>query len=178
MIVREMEIRLITPEECSALADITVEAYRHVNGSTSLGDYEEELRAVDRRRLSAEVYVALDDAGVLMGGVTYVPGPESPMAEFTDPEAAGIRMLAVSPHFQGRGAGRALVQRCVARAIELHRERIILHSAPSMTLAQSMYVKMGFVRAPDLDEWIREDSEKPREPLHLRAYVLNVPHVP
>jgi hypothetical protein len=35
-----------------------------------------------------------------------------------------------------------------------------------------MYVRMGFVHAPELDEWIREDANND-EPLHLTAYVYN-----
>jgi len=68
--------------------------------------------------------------------------------------------------------GRALVTTCIERANEQHRARIILHSAPPMTRAQSMYVRMGFSRASELDEWFREDSDHD-ELLHLTAYVYN-----
>jgi len=167
-----MLIRRIRPEECADLGRITIAAYRQLNGGGPLGPYEEELADVERHRLDSEVYVALDDHGVVMGGVTYVPGPQHAMAEFTDPGGCGIRMLAVDPSQQGRGAGRALAETCVQRAKEQHRERIILHSAPTMTLAQSMYLRMGFVEAPELDEFINEGPYTDGEPLHLRAYVL------
>jgi ribosomal protein S18 acetylase RimI-like enzyme len=96
------------------------------------------------------------------------------MAEFHDPEGCGIRMLATDPAFQGRGAGRALVQTCIERAREQERERIILHSAPAMTRAQSLYLRMGFVRAPELDEFIHEEPDAAGEPLHLKAFCLNL----
>jgi ribosomal protein S18 acetylase RimI-like enzyme len=164
-----MEIRLIRPDECDALAAITVAAYRQLHSGEPLGPYEGELRDVDARRRDSEVYVALEGT-ILLGGVTFVPSRDRRMAEFTDPEGCGIRMLAVDPTFQGRGAGRALVEKCLVRAHELGRTRIILHSAPTMTLAQAMYVRMGFSRAPELDEFIHEGPYSDTEPLHLRAY--------
>ena len=169
-----MLIRLIRPDECDALARITVEAYRQLNDGEPLGPYEEELLDVEGRRRDSEVYVALDEESTLLGGVTYVPGPTHAMAEFHDPGACGIRMLAVDPAHQGRGAGRALAQVCIDRAREQHRERIILHSAPTMTLAQGMYQRMGFRAAPELDEFIHEGPYSDGEGLHLRAFVYQV----
>lgn len=167
-----MLIRLIRRDECDALARITVAAYRQLNGDQPLGPYEEELRDVEGRRRDSEVYVALDDEGTLLGGVTFVPGPTHAMAEFNDPGASGIRMLAVDPAHQGRGAGGALVRTCIQRAREQHRERIILHSAPTMTLAQAMYVRMGFVAAPELDEYVHDGPYSDGDGLHLRAFVF------
>ena len=167
-----MEIGLIRPEECVELGRITLAAYRALNGAEPLGPYESELLDVDARRRDSEVYVARDDDH-LVGGVTYVPSPHHAMAEFRDPDACGIRMLAVDPAHQGRGAGAALVRSCIARAAEQRRSRIILHSAPSMVLAQAMYVKLGFERAPELDELIHEDSLDD-EGLLLRAYTFSL----
>lgn len=167
-----MLIRRIHPEEYEALAQITLAAYRQLSGGKSLGPYERQLTDVETRALDSEVYVALDDEGDLMGGVTFVPGPEHAMAEFDDPQACGIRMLATDPALQGRGAGRALVQTCIERARELRRARIVLHSAPAMTLAQSLYARMGFVRAPELDEFIHEEGNTDGELLHLKAFNL------
>jgi ribosomal protein S18 acetylase RimI-like enzyme len=169
-----MLIRLIHADECDALAHVTVDAYRHLDNSEPLGPYEDELRNVEARRLDSEVYVVLDEDGALMGGVTYVPGPDHAMAEFSEPGGCGIRMLAIDPRFQGRGAGRALVETCISRAREQRRERIILHSTPTMTLAQAMYVRLGFERIPELDEFVNESPYSGDEPLHLRAFVLTV----
>ncbi len=168
-----MEIRLIHEDECDELGRITVRAYRQLNGSRPIGPYEEELLAVDQRRRDSEVYVALDDEDHVVGGVTYVPGPHHAMAEFRDPDACGIRMLAIDPEAQGRGVGRSLVVTCIERGRQQGRSRIILHSAPAMTRAQAMYLRMGFLHAPELDEWIREDAHD-EHPLHLTAYVLSL----
>ena len=169
-----MQIRLILPDECEVLGQITLRAYKNLDGRESLGPYERELLDVAARQLDSEVYVAVDDDGNLLGGVTYVPGPERTMSEFQDPEAAGIRMLAVDPQYQGLGAGRALVETCIARARLQHRRRIILHSTPVMTSAQAIYQRLGFESFPKLDIWFADEPYSPGEPLHLIAYTLSL----
>jgi ribosomal protein S18 acetylase RimI-like enzyme len=167
-----MQIRLIRPDECEALGKVTLRAYRNLDGRESLGPYENELLDVAARQLDSEVYVALDSDGTLVGGVTYVPGPERTMSEFQDPDGAGIRMLAVDPQYQGLGVGRALVETCVARARLQHRRRIFLHSTPVMTSAQAIYKQLGFELSPELDIWFDDDPYSPSNPLHLIAYTL------
>jgi ribosomal protein S18 acetylase RimI-like enzyme len=169
-----MQIRLIRLDECDVLGQITLRAYLNLDRREFLGPYEKELLDVAARRLDSEVYVAVDDAGTLIGGVTYVPGPERAMSGFQDPEAAGIRMLAVDPQHQGLGAGRALVETCIARARLQHRRRIILHSTHLMTIAQDMYKRLGFESSPELDIWFADDPYSPSDPLHLIAYTLSL----
>jgi ribosomal protein S18 acetylase RimI-like enzyme len=171
---RLMEIRPIHAEEHAELGDITVRTYRHLAGGESLGGYEEVLVDVTSRTLDCEVFVAVDADGKLMGGVTYVPGPGTSMSEFSDPSAAGIRHLAVDPDFQGSGAGRALVEACINRAREQHRDRVRLHSTPPMVIARAMYERMGFVRTPEFDLFFYEEPYTPEEPLQLIAYALSL----
>jgi GNAT superfamily N-acetyltransferase len=169
-----MQIRLIRLDECAALGQITLRAYLDLDRRESLGPYENELLDVAARQLDSEVYVAVDLEGHLMGGVTYVPGPERAMSEFEDLDAAGIRMLAVDPQYQGLGAGHALVETCIARARLQHRRRIILHSTPVMTSAQAIYKRLGFEPFPELDVWFAGDPYSPSDPLHLIAYTLSL----
>lgn len=169
-----MQIRLIRPDECEELGRITLRAYRDLTGGESLGPYEDELLDVSARQLDSEVFVAVDNEGTLVGGVTYVPDQERTMSEFDDPDAAGIRMLGVDPHYQGLGAGRALVETCIARARLQHRRRIILHSTPAMTIAQALYERLGFESSPELDVWFHDDPYSKSDPLHLIAYTLSL----
>jgi ribosomal protein S18 acetylase RimI-like enzyme len=168
-----MEIRLVGPAECEALGRITVEAYRNLFGGEGLGGYEDELVAVAQRAADSVVLVAVDDDEQLLGGVTYVPGPGRAMSEFTDPDAAGIRMLVVRPSSQGAGIGRALTEACIAQARADGRRRIVLHSTPVMKVARGMYERLGFERAPDLDVWVT-DGPYADDPLHLISYVLTL----
>ncbi len=168
-----MEIRRVQPNDYAALGLITVHAYRELFGGGPLGPYEEQLLDVARRADDSEVYVALGEDGSVLGGVTYVPGSDRTMSEFSDPDAAGIRMLAVDPRHQGAGVGRALVEACVQRARADGRHRIILHSTPMMTMAHRIYRHLGFVRTPELDEWV-EGTPGAEEPLHLMAFGLEL----
>ena len=172
-----MEIRLIRPEESAALGRITVEAYRQLFEADSLGSYEEELANVEARRRDSLVFVALENE-TLRGGVTYVPDANRVMSEFDDPHAAGIRMLAVDPSYQGHGVGRSLVEACLARARFDHRARVILHSTPVMVVAQALYVRLGFVLVPELDVYYGGEPYSEAEPLHLIAYTLSLSEAP
>jgi GNAT superfamily N-acetyltransferase len=159
-----LEIRLVDPSEVAALGELTVAAYAAAPGFGAGDDYFAELADVARRAALAQVLVALDD-GTPVGGVTYVPGP-GPYAEFDDPQGASVRMLAVAPEAQGRGVGTALIRACAALARAEGRARLWLHTTPQLAIAQRMYEREGFRRAPEHD-WKGDD-------LHLIAYVLDL----
>jgi GNAT superfamily N-acetyltransferase len=156
-------VRLVRPSEYEQLGDLTVRAYRAVEGLPVSDGYERELRDVAARASSSEVLVALGPDGELLGGVAFVAGLGSPMAEFDDADAAGFRMLAVDPDRQSTGAGRALVRACMQRAQDLGRARLIIHTTQWMRAAHRLYESMGFVREPTLD-WLPEPN------LELLAY--------
>lgn len=140
------------PDEYERLGKLTVAVYTAVDHRTveTDDDYDKELADVARRAADADVLVAVDTDGEVLGGVTYVPGPESSSAEFTDLDTAGIRMLAVAESAQGRGVGDALVRACIARATAAGKRHIALHSTDRMTAAHRLYQRLGFVRdAPE-----------------------------
>jgi len=149
--VSEPTVRPVLQAEHGALGDLTVTAYRSVPGDDHISpSYEQTLRDVAARARDAVVLVAVDDDGTVLGGVTYVPG-QGPLAELERDGDAGMRMLAVSPAARRRGVGRRLVEACIDRARADGCSRIVLHTAASMTAAQALYVRFGFVRAPHLD---------------------------
>jgi GNAT superfamily N-acetyltransferase len=169
-----MEIRPVQPDEYEELGRLTVRTYRHLANGEPLGAYEEVLADVKSRTLDCEVFVAVDETNTLLGGVTFVPGPDTSMSEFDDVDAAGIRHLAVDPAFQGSGVGRALLQVCIQHARELERPRLRLHSTAPMEIARAMYERTGFVRAPDFDLFFCESPYSEAEPLHLISYVMEL----
>jgi ribosomal protein S18 acetylase RimI-like enzyme len=147
-----MDIRPVRPDEHQALGDLTVAAYAVIDAAVvEEADYAGELRDVAGRVADAEVLVAVDAAGTVLGGVTYVPGPDSAWAEFSEPDGAGIRMLAVAPEAQGQGIGQALSRACVNRARAAGRAQILLHSTDRMTAAHRIYERLGFARDVSLD---------------------------
>jgi ribosomal protein S18 acetylase RimI-like enzyme len=145
------EIRRIRADEHDALAALTVRAYRVVHGGVIDGLYVDDLLDVAGRAAAAEVLVAVDGDGTLLGGVTYVPDRSSQMAEFDDEDAASVRMLAVDPDLQGRGAGAALMAACLDRGRADGRKRLVLHTTDDNTFARAMYERMGFRRDPARD---------------------------
>ena len=148
-----MQIRAVRPAEYAVLGELTVAAYAAVEpaGHPGLGDYSDELRGVAARTDEAETLVAVDPGGRVVGGVTYVPGPESRWAEFDDADAAGIRMLAVAPEAQGRGLGEELSRACIDRARAAGRGQVVLHSTDWMPAAHRLYERLGFARDPAID---------------------------
>ena len=164
-----MHVRPVTGGEHERVGDLTVAAYSAIPGDHMSGDYEKELRAVERRATEAVVLVAETAEGIV-GAVTYVDDPTSPWAE-TEGLRHGealIRMLAVDPVGQGEGAGRALVEACIERATADGRRALILHTTPWMTTAHRLYERRGFRRLPD-----RDFTPVPEVP--LMAYGLDLP---
>ena len=146
-----MRIRDATAADADAAGLVVLEAYRSLPGYEPEPDYEIELADVTSRLPPvAEVLVA-EDGGRLVGCITYVPGPESPLAESYQEGEAGIRMLGVDASARGRGVGRLLVQACIERARAAGRRAMFLHSTSYMHGAHRMYGGLGFVRAPDRD---------------------------
>jgi ribosomal protein S18 acetylase RimI-like enzyme len=144
IIVREAD-----PAEFEVIGDIAVAAYRTID--PDLGGYEVRLRDVAGRSRHATVLVAVAD-GRVIGTATYVGDPASPLAESDEPGDAGLRMLAVSPDAMGQGAGTSLVNETIARARRDRRDRLVLLSRSTMLAAHAIYDRLGFERAPELDE--------------------------
>jgi ribosomal protein S18 acetylase RimI-like enzyme len=147
-----VEVHPVRPEEIEALSRLTYAAYAALDHPLDDG-YAAELRDVRSRAAEADVLVAVDGDGSLVGGVTYVPDRHNRFAEFDGDDMAGFRMLAVDPSGQGRGVGQTLVEACVARARAAGKAHLVLHTTPWMTVAHRLYERLGFCRAPELDAY-------------------------
>ena len=145
-----MIVRPVRPEEYDVLGAITLAAYRDLLGPHLDAGYAEELADVAGRAGEAEVLVAVDGDGTLVGGVTYIAGP-GPLAWFDRVDEAGVRMLAVAPTAQRRGVGAALVAACLARARTGGKARVHLHTTAPMAVARRIYERAGFRRHPEGD---------------------------
>lgn len=95
----------------------------------------------------AEIVIAEHDSRIV-GAVGYLP-PFAAKAAHFKPEWPLVRMLVVDPDARGLGAGRALTQACVDRAIRDRAPEIALHTSEMMTVALPLYLRMGFVRVMD-----------------------------
>ncbi|MEU8625750.1 GNAT family N-acetyltransferase [Streptomyces sp. NPDC048669] len=165
----DITIRPVVPAEYTVLGEITAEAYLG-DGLLDFGaddPYLTQLRDVARRAAEAEVLVAADARGRVLGGVTYAP-PGNRWADIAAADEAEFRMLAVSREARGAGAGEALVRACIDRArATAGVTGITLSTQSAMYGAHRIYGRLGFVRTPERD-WY------PIEGLSLLTYRLDL----
>jgi len=149
-----VRVREATKEDFGEIARLTVAAYRALD--TWVGDeYAAHLADVGAR-MSAEntkVLVAENGDGRIVGSVTLTigGGPYFEWRPDVDGDC-GFRMLAVDPAAQGRGVGPRLVVECLERARAAGCRRMIIGSTEWMTTAHRIYERLGFRRAPELDQ--------------------------
>jgi GNAT superfamily N-acetyltransferase len=165
----EIVVREARTSELPEAGDVVVRAYRALPGQPgpSFESYLEHVRDAAGRAGVCPVLVAVDGDDRLLGCVTYVPDRGNPFAEVQRGDEAGFRMLGVAPEAQGRGAGRALVEACIAHAREERRSGLAISTSPVMRTAHRLYERLGFRRAPDRDF-------EPVEGVHLWTYVLQL----
>lgn len=150
-----MLIRPATPDEYGPIGELAVRVYLSERYVRADSHYPAVLRDVASRAEKAELMVAVDDAGRLLGTVTYAPGG-TVYAETADgPDEAAFRMLVVDPAARGQGVGAALVAWCVERARADGARVLRLSTQPGMAAAGRLYERLGFVRTPDRD-WVPE----------------------
>jgi len=140
---------LAAPADVEEIAALTLRAYVAEGLLSPDDEYVAELRDVAARRASAEVWVAVSEQRVI-GSVTFCP-PGSTLRELAGEGEGEFRMLGVDPDVRGRGAGRALVERCFQRCRELGLKELVLCSMPTMTAAHRLYQSCDFARDESLD---------------------------
>ena len=152
-------IRQAQPHEFAPLGRLLVDVYAQLDGFPKPEEqprYYELLANIGDFTLKpqAQLLVATDAQGVLLGGVVYF----ADMAHYGSGGAAtrlaatsGIRLLGVAAHARGKGVGRALTEACIQRAREHGHARVVLHTTEAMRVAWDMYERLGFQRAPELD---------------------------
>ena len=132
------------------MGSLTRQAYLADRLVDPAGSYVDVLGDASRRARDAELLVAADPVGALLGTVT-VCTPGSPLAEVSRPGELEFRMLAVHPHARHRGVGRALVDAVLTRADQRGASRVVLSSAEHMSSAHRLYTRLGFTRLPERD---------------------------
>ncbi len=85
-------------------------------------------------------------------GATIMLHPGSAMHQVARPGEREFRLLAVDPQARGQGVGEALVRACIDVCIGDGAQALVLWTRPTMTAAQRLYERLGFVRVPDRDE--------------------------
>ncbi|MGH3366980.1 MAG: GNAT family N-acetyltransferase [Nocardioidaceae bacterium] len=160
------EIRLAQPPELPTIGEITVRAYTGDGLLPPDSEYVGVLRDADRRARMAELWVAAEQGGQVLGSVTFCP-PGSAYRELAAAGEGEFRMLSVHPTARRRGVAHALVQRCIARSRELGDRRMVICSQHDMHTAHRLYRRFGFARLPERD-W------DPLPGIHLLAFSVDL----
>jgi ribosomal protein S18 acetylase RimI-like enzyme len=146
-------VRRATPDDYEVVGNLTEAAYEEfLEGPDDY--YRESLRDAARRDREAEVWVAVDEAGTVLGSVTSCP-PGSAWRELSVDGEGEFRMLAVSPTARGRGVGELLVRRCEDLARAAGAKRMWLTTIEEMTHARRIYARLGYRHEPARD-WYPE----------------------
>ncbi|MQA09259.1 MAG: GNAT family N-acetyltransferase [Pseudonocardiaceae bacterium] len=162
----ELVIRPARRHELQRVGEITVAAYRADGFIDPGANYERLLADAARRAEHAELLVAVDADGVVLGTVTIaLPGTE--FAEVCMDGELEFRMLATDPVARGRGVGEALTRAVLDRARERGCARVVMCSAEAMTTAHRLYHRIGFHRIPERD-W------EPLPDFRLRAFAVEL----
>jgi ribosomal protein S18 acetylase RimI-like enzyme len=163
----DLIIRPAREADLPAVGAITVEAYRVDGYVGDHDDYARTLADSAARFRDAEILVAADDSGAVLGSVTVVH-PGTPYAEISRPGELEFRMLSVAAAARGRGVGEALVRAVVDRARAAGLDRVVLSSSEKMLAAHRLYERLGFTRLPERD-WT------PLPGVKLMAYAYGMP---
>jgi len=159
-------VRQAETHELDAVGALTLAAYVADGHLSAADDYADELRAAAARHRAAELAVAVDEDGTLLGTVTFaLAGSE--WAEISRPGEAEFRMLAVPAPARGRGVGEALAHWCVDRARAHGCTAVVISTMPTMHAAHRIYERLGFVRSAERD-W------RPAPPVLLIAHHLDL----
>jgi len=134
----DLQVRPALPAEYGAVTEITVAAY--VDGGYLPADsaYVAELGDTLTRAAGAQIWVATDGDGRVLGSVTWCP-LGSTWREIAHDDEGEFRMLAVARDARGRGVGAAGLG------------GVAISTMDKMTDAHRLYERLGFTRVPEAD---------------------------
>lgn len=107
-------------------------------GTAYFDESTDHLSAVFDNPKSA-YWVIEEDAKIIGGGGIF------PTEGLPDKTCELVKLY-LYPEARGKGLGKALMEKCFKKAMELEYKNIYLESMPELNQAVSMYEKMGFVR--------------------------------
>jgi ribosomal protein S18 acetylase RimI-like enzyme len=157
----DITIRDATPADLDAIAAVlekSYEQYMPPDGAQISDDeraawegYRADIRDVGSRAATSTHIVAERD-GEILGSVNYYAAGFAEPGDHSFPDDwTSIRLLGVDPSARGLGVGRMLMDACVRRARDEGAKFMGLHTTILMDVARAMYVRLGFVRAPEFD---------------------------
>jgi ribosomal protein S18 acetylase RimI-like enzyme len=146
------EVRDAVAVDHSAINALAVEAWQVLKDGYDRDQWDGMLASIGKMSSLAErgrLIVASDNRQIF-GAVAYMP-PKASNPDIFPEGWPSIRMLVIRPACRNLGIGRRLTEECVRRAKRDHADCIGLHTSPIMTVAQPLYLRMGFVKDMELN---------------------------
>lgn len=143
-----LTVRPAAAADFPRISELTVRTY--LDGGLASADYATRLADVEGRAAMADLLVAEDDTGRIVGSVALVLSGEFGEVTASDEEAA-FRMLVVDAAARGRGIGELLVRTCLDLGRAAGKRRMVLSTDPRMHAAHRLYERLGFTRLPERD---------------------------
>lgn len=155
----QLTIRKAHPREYLEIGQLMVEVYSNLEGfpkpDEQPGYYKLLANVGDlTAKPQTELLVAVSAGEDMLGAVVYFGDMQyygSGGMATKEKNAAGFRLLAVSPAARGQGIGKLLTLECINKAKEAKLEKVVIHTTKAMQTAWKMYEKLGFKRSLDLD---------------------------
>jgi GNAT superfamily N-acetyltransferase len=149
--VTTAQIREALSSEHADLDNLAVDAWQILRSGYAPDQWDGLIAAIGRMSKIAEGGKLLVAAvgSEIHGAVGYVP-PGFSNPKLFPTNWPSMRMLVVRPSRRGMGVGKRLSEACVQRAKGDGATCIGLHTSAIMTVAQPMYLRMGFVKDADL----------------------------
>ncbi len=164
----DLYIRDAGPDERDAIRGVTMAAYAQYASIMPHWEMYREHVLETLAQDGPEARIVAERDGAIVGSVLLYPAAadvyETGSANTGWPE---VRLLAVSPAARGQGVGSALLEECIRRARSAGATTLGLHTEDIMAVAQRMYERTGFVRAPETDF-------RPAEGVLVKGYRLSL----
>lgn len=152
-------IRNADPAEFPIIGKLMVQVYSQLESfpkESEQPDYYKMLANIGdlTNKPETELLVAVSADGQIAGAVVFFGDMQyygSGGSATREQNAAGFRLLAVSPVARGQGLGKRLTQECIRKAKAKKRQQLIIHTTMAMQTAWKMYEDLGFKRSEDLD---------------------------
>lgn len=159
MNTQQYTVRNAKPEEFEAVGALMVQVYSQLEGfpkESEQPNYYKMLANVGEftQKPTTELLVAVSPTDTIVGAVVYFGDMlhyGSGGTATKEQNAAGFRLLAVSPLTQGQGIGKLLTVECIRKAKAKGLAQMVIHTTKAMQTAWGMYEKIGFRRSEDLD---------------------------
>lgn len=153
------KVRNVKPAEFEEIGKLMIKVYSQLEGFPKESEQPEYYKMLSNagefaNKPETELLVAVSTEGKITGCVVYFNDMKyygSGGTATLEQKAAGFRLLAVDPFYQGQGIGKLLTNECILKAKYKKLNQVIIHTTMAMQTAWKMYEKLGFQRSEDLD---------------------------